>query len=74
MLEDLKKLPREDWPKTKIRQVMRPVAPDHFVETRATLTEAKILMRENGIGALGVINSSGELVGFLQRGRLRKRN
>lgn len=74
MLEDLKKLPRDDWPKTKIRQAMRPVAPEYFVETTAPLTEAKLLMRENGIGVLGVINTHGELVGFLQRGRLRKRN
>jgi Zn-dependent protease/CBS domain-containing protein len=74
MLEDLKKLPREDWQNTKIRQVMRPVAPDYFVETSTTLTEAKALMRENGIGSLGVINAHGELVGYLQRGRLRKRN
>jgi Zn-dependent protease/CBS domain-containing protein len=74
MLEDLKKLPREDWQKTKIREVMRPVAPEYFVETNATLTEAKQLMRENGIGSLGVINAKGELVGFIQRGRLRKRS
>lgn len=74
MLEDLKKLPREDWHKTKIRQVMRAVAPEYFVEANTPLAEAKALMRENGIGALGVINTRGELVGFLQRGRLRKRN
>jgi len=74
MLEDLKKLPREDWAKTRIRDVMRPVSPEYFIETKATLTEAKLLMRENGIGSLGIINSSGELVGYLQRGRLRKRN
>jgi len=74
MLEDLKQLPREDWGKTKIRQVMRAVTPEYFVETSASLTEAKTLMRENGIGSLGVINARGELVGYLQRGRLRKRN
>ena len=74
MLEDLKKLPREDWQKTKIRNVMRPVAPEYFVEANATLSEAKVLMRENGIGSLGVINARGELVGYLQRGRLRKRS
>ncbi len=74
MLEDLKKLPREDWQKTKIRNVMRPVTPEFFVETNATLSEAKLLMRENGIGSLGVINGKGELVGYLQRGKLRKRS
>jgi len=74
MLEDIKELPREDWHKTKIRHVMRPIAPEYFVEINTPLTEAKILMRENGIGSLGVINAQGELVGYLQRGRLRKRN
>ena len=65
-LEDLKKLPREDWAKTKIQSVMRPITPDYFVETDAPLTEARELMRENGIGALGVIDAEGNLVGFLQ--------
>jgi Zn-dependent protease/CBS domain-containing protein len=74
MLEDLKKLPREDWHKTKIRQVMRAVVPEYFVEVHTPLSEAKALMRGNGIGSLGVINTRGELVGYLQRGRLRKRN
>lgn len=74
MLEDLKSLPREDWHKTRIRQVMRAVTPEYFVETTATMTEAKTLLRENGIGALGVINARGELVGYLQRGRIRKRS
>lgn len=65
-LEDLKKLPREDWSKTKIQQVMRPITPDYFVETDTLLPEARELMRENGIGALGVIDASGNLVGFMQ--------
>jgi len=65
-LEDLKTLPREDWAKTKIRHVMRPITPDYFVETNTPLTEAKELMSENGIGALGVIDAQGNLVGFLQ--------
>lgn len=65
-LEDLKKLPREDWSETKIQDVMRPITPDYFVETDCSLPEAKELMRENGIGALGVIDAQGKLVGFLQ--------
>jgi hypothetical protein len=31
-------------------------------------------MRENGVGALGVIDEAGNLVGFMQRGRIKKRN
>lgn len=65
-LGDLKKLPREDWGKTKIQDVMRPITPDYFVEADTLLPEAKELMRENGIGALGVIDAQGNLVGFMQ--------
>jgi Zn-dependent protease len=74
LLEDLKKIPREKWRETKIQDVMRPITPDYFVESDIPLTEAKELMRVNGIGALGVIDAKGNLVGFLQRGRIRKRN
>jgi len=72
-LEDLKKLPREDWSKTKISQVMRPITPDYFVESGAPLIEAREMMRENGIGALGVIDAQGNLVGFLQSGKAKRK-
>jgi CBS domain-containing protein len=65
-LEDLKTLPREDWSKTKITAIMRPITPDYFVETDMLLAEARKIMHENGIGALGVIDARGNLVGFLQ--------
>ncbi len=74
MLEDLKKHRREEWREIRVRDAMRPVEPDFFVETDAPLADAKILMRQNGINALGVVDSRGQLVGFLQRGRIRKRN
>jgi Zn-dependent protease/CBS domain-containing protein len=75
VLEDLKEnLPREKWHTTKVRQVMRPVQEDYFVETGASVVEAKELLRINGIGVLGVIDTSGNFVGFLQRGRIRRRN
>jgi Zn-dependent protease len=69
LLEDMKRVRREDWSKTLVREVMRAVEPDHFVETRTHLTEARDLMEANGIGALGVIDHSGKLVGFLQLGK-----
>lgn len=65
-LEDLKTLPRSDWSKTQIQTVMRPITPDLFVETDTPLSEARAMMRENGIGAVGVIDARGNLVGFLQ--------
>jgi Zn-dependent protease/CBS domain-containing protein len=70
-LRDLKKLPRADWHKTKIQDVMRPITTDYFVEAETLLSEARKLMSENGVGALGVIDSRGALVGFLQGGKIR---
>jgi CBS domain-containing protein len=71
-LEDLKNLPRTDWHKTKIQDVMRPITIDYFVEIETLLSDARKLMNENGIGALGVIDAQGNLVGFLQSGRIRR--
>jgi Zn-dependent protease/CBS domain-containing protein len=71
-LEDLKKLPRERWPRTRARDVMRPVDPTLFIESTATMARADEIMQRNGIGSLAVIDPAGQLVGFLQCGRLKK--
>jgi len=71
-LEDLKALPRERWRNTKVRDVMRPVDPTLFVESTATMARADEIMQRNGINALAVIDHRGQLVGFLQRGKLKK--
>lgn len=74
LLEDMKKVERDDWHQTKIRQIMRPITPNYFVEISTLIDDARVLMRENGIGAVGVIDETGSLVGFLQRGKIRKRS
>ncbi|HKC64664.1 MAG TPA: site-2 protease family protein [Pyrinomonadaceae bacterium] len=71
-LEDLKKLPRERWRETLARDVMRPVDPTLFVEESATMARADEIMQHNGVGALAVIDHRGQLVGFLQRGKLKR--
>ena len=71
-LEDLKTLPRERWHLTRARDVMRPIAPRFFVEPNATLGYAQELMRRNGIGSVAVVGKTGELVGFLQRGKFKR--
>jgi Zn-dependent protease len=71
-LEDLKSLPREHWHSTKAGDVMRPVAPRFFVEPNATLDYARELMKRNGVGSLAVVGKNGELVGFLQNGKLKR--
>lgn len=72
LLEDLKKLEKSKWHKTKIAKVMRGITADYFVESDFLLADARELMKNNGIGALGVIDSEGNLVGYLQRGKIRR--
>ena len=72
-LEDLKQLPRERWRTTRAREVMRPVAPSFFVEESQPLSRANDMMQRNGLGSLAVIDGTGNLVGFLQRGIKKRR-
>jgi CBS domain-containing protein len=72
-LEDLKSLPRERWHLTRARDVMRPIAPRFFVEPTARLEYARELMKHNGIGSLAVVGKNGELVGFLQSGKFKRK-
>ncbi|HEX3558830.1 MAG TPA: site-2 protease family protein [Pyrinomonadaceae bacterium] len=72
-LRDIKQLPRERWHTTRVRDVMRPVSPELFVAPQTPLARAERLLSENGAGALAVVNSAGELVGLLLRGRLKRR-
>ena len=65
LLEDLKEVPKDDWRKVAVRDVMRPIAAEHFVEADMPLADARELIRTNGVGALGVIDESGNLVGFM---------
>ncbi len=71
-LEDLKTLPRESWHLTRARDVMRPIAPRFFVEPTATLDYAQELMKRNGIGSVAVVGKNGDLVGFLQSGKVKR--
>ena len=71
-LEDMKAVARTDWGKTKISDVMRPVKSEYFVPTGTFIRDAQEQMRANGIGAVGVIDISGNLVGFLHGGRVKK--
>jgi Zn-dependent protease/CBS domain-containing protein len=72
-LKDLKELPRDRWPFTRVQDVMRPVSPELFVDPQTPLSRAERLMSRNGAGALAVVNGAGELVGFLLRGRIKRR-
>jgi Zn-dependent protease len=68
-LEDLKKIPREQWRDRHVREVMRPVNSLLFVKAVSPVSAATQLMERNGVGALAVVDESGDLVGFMRRGR-----
>ena len=67
LLEDMKPIPRESWRMTQVQKVMRPVSSDHFVDSNVSLGEARNLMRENGIGAVAVLNDEGIACRFFRR-------
>jgi len=72
-LEDLKKIPREQWRSLRVGDTMRTVNSHLFVPENATIESANNLIDRNGAGAVAVVSSSGELVGFLRRGKLKRR-
>jgi Zn-dependent protease len=67
VLEDLKSVERSKWNKTLVRDAMRPVTTEHFVETGTGIRDALTLASTNGCGAVGVIDAAGLLVGFILR-------
>lgn len=67
LLEDMKAVPRADWRRTTVREKMRPVTPEMFVEVATPLSEARDLMAANEVSALAVVDHDGRLVGFLTR-------
>lgn len=73
-LEDLKLLPRDRWASTRVQAVMQPVGPGFFVEPSTTLDSAQAVMKENGVGAIAIVDARGELVGFLQSGSIKRRS
>jgi CBS domain-containing protein len=72
-LEDLKKIPREKWRGLRVRDTMRSVNPQLFVPQTATLESVDELIKHNSVGAVAVVDGSGELIGFLRQGALRKK-
>ena len=72
-LEDLKKLPRAQWRNRQVRDAMRPVDQSMFVKASTNMDDAQELMQRNSVHALAVLGESGELVGFLRRGRIRRK-
>lgn len=65
-LEDLKKVPRENWRAQQIRSVMHAANPLLFVTRSTSMAKANELMLRNQVGALAVVDESNRLIGFLR--------
>src|SRR6185312_7643733 len=50
-LEDLKPLPKEKWHTTQVKDVMRTINAQLFVDTSTTFESAKEIMKDNGTGS-----------------------
>lgn len=74
VLEDVKAIAVETWRSATVREVMRPVANEHFVHLENSVADARSLIETNGIGAVGVVSDDGMLVGFVHSSSLRRRS
>lgn len=69
LLEDMRSIDRANWTRTLVRDAMRPVTAEQFVDTGTSIVDAKAIAAGNGCGAVGVIDDDGKLVGFFMIGR-----
>lgn len=67
ILEDVKRIGRDEWSRTLVRDAMRPVTTEQFVETSTPIAEANAAATANGCGAVAVVDHDGRLVGFFVR-------
>jgi Zn-dependent protease len=70
LLEELKTVPREDWPTIEACQVMRPVDSTMFVRSTSTVTDAQRLLVASGHERAAVLDSNGFIVGYVSRAEL----
>lgn len=67
--DDVRSIPREDWMRTSVQSIMRPLNRLHSVKPEMPVIKAIELMHREHINELPVI-SGGTLVGVFSRGQL----
>jgi Zn-dependent protease len=72
VLEELKRVPPENWPSLTTGEVMKPVDESMFINARATVDEAKSLLSRNGIGRAAVLDGRGVVVGYISKSDVEK--
>ena len=72
LLEELKSVPREEWPRLEARDVMRPVNDAMFVNSSATIAQVQTVLSSNGLGRAVVLDSNGFIVGYVSQHDINK--
>jgi CBS domain-containing protein len=65
LLDDLKQVPREEWPHLEAREVMRPVDGSMFIDANTQIPAAQSILANNGLGRAVVLDSNGLIVGYV---------
>jgi Zn-dependent protease/predicted transcriptional regulator len=65
LLEELKQVPREDWPRLEAREVMRPVDASMFINANTPIPQAQSILSNNGLGRAVVLDVNGLIVGYV---------
>ncbi len=64
-LERLRRVPREEWERKVIEDVMEPISETYFISVRASIDHAERKLKSNPLGFLAVIDGDGFLIGAL---------
>jgi Mg/Co/Ni transporter MgtE len=70
-LERLRAIPKEEWERLAVRDVMSPIDETHFVTVRASLAHVTQQLEHNEFHWLAVIDGDGQLVGSVTKEDLR---
>ena len=70
-LEELKRVPEDQWPGLLARDVMLPVNDSMFINTSAPLAQAQSLLKSNGLGRAVVLDANGFIAGYVSLNDMR---
>ena len=71
-LARLRDVPKEEWERLTVSDVMEPISDDLFVTVRSSIEHAQYKLKNNRIGYLAVIDPDGLLVGSLSESDLKR--
>ena len=72
LLEDLKSVPREEWPQLEAKDCMRPVDGSMFISAQLTVPQAQTVLTNNPAHRAVVSDASGMIIGHVSLNDIRK--